>query len=34
MEVTPESLRLRKRVLNNEQRLKANKAAKKLQGVV
>jgi GTP-binding protein len=34
LEVTPESLRLRKRVLNNEQRLKANKAAKKLQGVV
>jgi GTP-binding protein len=34
LEVTPESLRLRKRVLNNEQRMKANKAAKKLQGVV
>jgi GTP-binding protein len=33
LEVTPKSLRLRKRILNNEQRLKAVKAAKKLQGV-
>lgn len=33
LEVTPTSLRLRKRILNNEQRLKAVKAAKKLQGV-
>jgi GTP-binding protein len=33
LEVTPKSLRLRKRVLNFEQRMKATKAAKKLQGV-
>ena len=30
LEVTPQSLRLRKRILNNEQRLKAIKAAKKM----
>jgi len=33
LEVTPKSLRLRKRILDNEQRLKAIKAAKKLAGV-
>jgi len=33
LEVTPKSLRLRKRILNTEQRLKAIKAAKKLTGV-
>jgi len=33
LEVTPNSLRLRKRILNTEQRLKAIKAAKKLAGV-
>jgi GTP-binding protein len=32
LEVTPNNLRLRKRILNNEQRLKAVKAAKKLAG--
>ncbi|RMG77761.1 MAG: translational GTPase TypA [Chloroflexi bacterium] len=33
LEVTPSSLRLRKRILNTEQRLKAAKAAKKAAGV-
>jgi GTP-binding protein len=33
LEVTPKSLRLRKRILHTEQRLKAAKAAKKLQGI-
>lgn len=33
LEVTPQSLRLRKRILNMEQRLKAEKAAKKLVGM-
>ncbi len=33
LEVTPDSLRLRKRILDNEQRMKAIKAAKKLAGV-
>jgi len=33
LEVTPKSLRLRKRILNNEMRLKAVKAQKKLVGV-
>ncbi len=33
LEVTPKSLRLRKRILNNELRIKAQKAAKKLVGV-
>ncbi len=32
LEVTPKSLRLRKRILNNDERLKAQKAAKKLVG--
>jgi len=32
LEVTPQSLRLRKRILNNEMRLKAQKAQKKLVG--
>lgn len=31
LEVTPQSLRLRKRILNNEQRMKVQKAKKKLQ---
>ncbi len=33
LEVTPDSLRLRKRILNNESRMKAEKAAKKVVGV-